>query len=208
MISVELHDTIGQNLALNKMKLGLLGKRLNDPDSLKLVQEIVENTEACIGGIRETINDLSPPILYRFGLVAALKALAERHSQQHGIAFSVEGSEAIDKRMDRESTVLLYRIVRELMFNIIKHSGAAKANIDLAIARNWLTVTVTDNGRGFDTDENDLYAGQPLTMQTEHFGLFTIREAAISLGGECSIQSGGEGTAVTVRIPYPQQRDT
>ena len=203
-IAADLHDTIGQNLALARIRLGLLGKKVDDEETGAMIRELVQDNDESIRVIRETINELSPPALYRLGLSAAIEALAERYARRHGIAFRFRSATAFEPDCDRELKIILFRIVRELMFNVIKHSRAKAALISLTYEWNSLTVEVTDDGVGFDMGSADLYTGKSLNVRDDRFGLFTVQEAVSFLGGEMTIRSVvDEGTAIRIRVPIP-----
>ena len=201
-IAADLHDTIGQNLALARIKLGLLGRRVEDEETAAIIRDLIQDNDETIRIVRETINELSPPALYRLGLGAAIEALAERYSRRHGIAFRFRATSGFELECGRELKIILFRIVRELMFNVIKHSQAKAAQITLTHDWNSLSVEVADEGVGFDMGESDLYTGKVLNLKNDRFGLFTVQEAVNFLGGELTIRSvRDEGTRIRIRIP-------
>jgi len=201
-IAADLHDTIGQNLAIARMKLGVLGRRTRDEEALRTIEDLVRDNEESIRVIRETINELSPPVLHRLGLDAALEALAERFTREHGIQFRVKSGSGLRPAYDREFKVIVFRVVRELMFNIVKHSRARTATIALTHDRKGLTIEVSDDGVGFDLIESRVLEGKTLNLQSDGFGLLSAREAVTFLGGEFGIHSEpNAGTRVRMRIP-------
>ena len=201
-IAADLHDTIGQNLAIARMKLGLLGKLEPAEQTRQIVADLVRDNEESMRVIRESINELSPPALHRLGLAAALEALAERFTREHGIQFRVKSIPGSRPGYERELRVIIFRIVRELMFNIVKHAQAKSANITMIHERNRLTVEVSDDGIGFDMDTSPVFDGKALDFQSDRFGLLTVRESVTYLGGEFAIRSEADvGTWVTIRIP-------
>ncbi len=201
-IAADLHDTIGQNLALARIKLGLLGRRVEDDETSAIIRDLIQDNDETIRIVRETINELSPPALYRLGLGAAIEALAERYSRRHGITFRFRATSTFELECSRELKIILFRIIRELMFNVIKHSQAKTAHIILTNDWNALTVEVTDEGVGFDMGESDLYTGKALNLDNDRFGLFTVQEAVNFLGGELTIRSvRNEGTRIRIRVP-------
>jgi signal transduction histidine kinase len=86
---------------------------------------------------------------------------------------------------------MMYRCAQECIANVIRHSGATEAAISLACEEGLLVLTVTDNGRGFDTRQKN-----------SGIGLRAIAENAASLGGTSAIASGPDGTKITVSLPY------
>ena len=201
-IAADLHDTIGQSLAIARMKLGVLGRKMEDGEAGQIIKDLVRDNEESIRVIRETINELSPPALHRLGLDAALEALAERFTREHGIQFRVKSGVRSRPAYERELKVIAFRVVRELMFNIVKHSHARSATITLTHGRKGLTIEVTDDGVGFDMAESRVLEGKALNLQSDRFGLLNVREAVTYLGGEFAVRSEKNvGTRVKVWIP-------
>lgn len=201
-IAADLHDTIGQNLAIAGMKLGVLGRMAGDDEGTRIVEDLVRDNEESIRVIRETINELSPPALHRLGLEAALEALAERFTREHTIQFRVKSVSGFRPKYEREFKVIVFRAVRELMFNIVKHSEAQTATITLTHEKKGLTVEVSDDGIGFDMNESRVLEGKALNPQNDRFGLLSVHEAVTFLGGEFDIRSEKDvGTQIRVQIP-------
>lgn len=201
-IAADLHDTIGQNLAIARMKLGVLGRKMEDDEAATIIQDLVRDNDESIRVIRETINELSPPALHRLGLGAALEALAERFTREHAIQFRVKSGGGARPGYGRELKVIVFRVVRELMFNIVKHSQARSATIALTYKRKGLTIEVSDDGIGFDMSESRFLEGKALNLRSDRFGLLNVREAVTYLGGDFAIRSErNAGTQVRVWIP-------
>ena len=199
-IATELHDQIGQNLALCKLKVAALGNdRGNDGLKVELegVNQLLEN---CIQGARSLIFDLSPPVLYELGFPEAMEWLAERIQEQFSIPveFSSKNS-GFD--LDTDQKVLLFQIVREMLINVGKHSQATQAWVILTAAKSVVTVEVKDNGIGFEVLQPDSQKKQGAA-----FGFFSVRERLNFLGGVMEIKSRpGEGTHIVVSIPSKKQ---
>jgi signal transduction histidine kinase len=189
-------------LAIARMKLGVLGRKMEDDEAGQIIKDLVRDNEESIRVIRETINELSPPALHRLGLDAALEALAERFTREHGIQFRVKSGSRSRPAYERELKVIAFRVVRELMFNIVKHSQARSATITLTHRRKGLTIEVADDGIGFDMAESRVLEGKALNLQSDRFGLLNVREAVTYLGGEFAVRSEKSvGTHVKVWIP-------
>ncbi|WP_371905027.1 sensor histidine kinase [Desulfobacter postgatei] len=137
--------------------------------------------------------EISPPILYELGLKPALEWLLETTCREHGIDTFLEGDLEGD-RLDNSLSILIFRTVRELLHNIIKHANASETTVRLSQGANFFEICVTDNGIGFDPEKQYKNIG---------FGLFSIRERFSSIGGEFSILSkSGEGTRAILKVPY------
>jgi signal transduction histidine kinase len=140
--------------------------------------------------------ELSPPVLYELGFVPAIEWLAEQVQKQQGLTCTVTvGTKAVN--LEGELNILLFKAVRELLMNVVKHAGAATATIAVAAGDDAVAVTVEDDGAGFDVEEvrRRLRTGRG-------FGLFSIRERLSYLKGRLDIRSApGQGTRVRLTIP-------
>jgi signal transduction histidine kinase len=140
--------------------------------------------------------ELSPPILYELGFEPAMEWLAEHMQQQYGLVVSVEDDDH-PKPLDNEARVLLFRAVRELLFNVLKHSQASCARVCMRRAGKHMEVIVEDNGVGFAPDKLGASSGK-----MEGFGLFSIRERLNYFNGSMEIESTpGEVTRVILTLP-------
>jgi signal transduction histidine kinase len=157
------------------------------------VDEIRELLEKTIHCTRTLAFDLSPPVLYDLGLGSALGWLAEQIQQEHGIVIHLEDDNQT-RTMSNEVRVILFRAVRELLMNIVKHAQARKATISIGRAGDNVRIRVEDDGVGFSGLKNDrTLAG------IGGFGLFSIRERLEELGGQTEVESApGQGTRVTL----------
>jgi PAS domain S-box-containing protein len=190
-IATELHDCIGQTLALAKIKLGLLNKLAPSPELKSSAKEILHLIEQTIKETRTLTFELSPPILYELGFEHAIKWLIDQIYEKYGIRTTLidDGSE---KPFDSNIRFFLFQAVRELMINIAKHAQSDSARITLSRIKNRLKICVTDYGTGFSET----------TSQTSGFGLFNIRERMNHINGKFSLSSvPGEGTVVTLEAP-------
>ena len=193
-IAVDVHDHVGQALALAQIKLTSL-RDMVPSGSRPAFAEAVGLLEMSIDDLRTLIFDLSPPVLYDLGLRAALSWLLEDFEKRHGVHIELDDDGA-DKPLDNAATVLIYRAVREFLANILKHAGVATATVTLRRVNGEIVVEVGDKGSGFDAK----VLGAP--SSTGGFGLFSVREQIDRLGGNVQVTSApGEGTHVSVRVP-------
>lgn len=198
-IAINLHDTLGQDLTLTRMKLGSLHKNFFSPDQNKLLNEIKVLTENAINRVRSLTKLLCPPVLESAGLEAALKWLARQIETDYNlqIAFSDDLQE---KTVARELQMELYTSVRELLINIAKHAGTSTACLSVCREADTLAIRVEDDGVGFDVNT---VLNSP---STDGFGLFTIRRRIIYIGGLFQITSKpGSGTEVAINVPLLKQ---
>jgi len=202
-IAMVLHDTIGQTLALSKMKLSTLRGSLAGAGQADRASEAIELIEQAIQDTRSLTTQLSPPVLYELGLEAAIEWLLERAEQQHGLAAEFE-DDSLPKPLDHDIRVVLFQAVCELLANIGKHAKAHAVKVALARTNSSLMVTVEDDGVGFDTTG----IGSQWS-RNGGFGLFTISERFQHLGGSFDLESEpGRGTRVTLAAPLKDGKNT
>jgi len=189
-IAVHLHDDVGQTLTLAHIKLAQLveegGERAGALGEVKqLIQQAIEDT-------RSLTFELASPVLYELGLPDALRSLCDRQPAE-GTRFVFE---CADDRIDppERIAVPLYRIASELVFNVRKHASAERARITLYRRDDRITLTVEDDGRGFDPASIRRPSDEPTGI-----GLFSIEQRVDLLGGRLEIESEpGKGSSVTV----------
>jgi PAS domain S-box-containing protein len=195
-IATILHDHIGQILAMSKIKLGSLIE--SSPSSVDVgnIKEIREYVEQAIDYTRSLTVELSPPVLYAFGLEAALEWLSEQIMEQFGIVCEFE-NDSQPKPVNEEMKVFTFTAVRELLANVGKHADASRAKITVRRMNRNLVIHVADDGVGFNPSKlkSHLYDNQG-------FGLFSIRERIRHLGGQMEVKSiKGRGTRVILEEP-------
>lgn len=195
MLATELHDHIGQILALTQIKLGSLRDKAAGTDLELPLKEVRDLVEQIIKSTRHLTFEISPPILYELGLEAALEWFGEHLQEQHGILVEVQ-KDREPKPLKSETRVLLFKVVRELMLNSVKHGKAENLRVHLGRENHNLTVEVADDGVGFVP----ALPGQE--VKTGGFGLFSIRERLQHLDGRLQVESvPGQGTKVSILIP-------
>ncbi len=195
-ISLDLHDGIGHALVAIKRKIRDLERWERDPAKRESYTEIRTIVDSTIDQTRTMTSRLSPPLLYDLGLTIALKALAEDIFENTDARFRVMGN-VKPLSLPVDIRVTLYQIVRELLFNIYKHSGASRFVVLLFQSETRVRVRVRDNGVGFRAEEL-----KPKRRLSSGRGLFSIRERLTHFGGSLDIESApGKGTSVTVTLP-------
>lgn len=193
-IARELHDDTGQALTSILVRLRLLEKTADDELVRSNMAELRELTSSALDSVRRMAVDLRPSALDDLGLIAALHAYADKYANSWPIrvSFSAEG---LKRRLPGNVELVLYRVVQEALTNVAKHSGAESVEVKLRRRSNTVTVTVTDDGRGFDMREVRRTEGSGL-------GLFGMRERLALVGGTVAIESEpGRGTTITARVP-------
>ncbi|MFC1864597.1 PAS domain S-box protein [Chloroflexota bacterium] len=197
-IARELHDDTAQDLVAISRRLDSL---ISDADHLSpqdatLLEELRQQTDRILDGVRRFSQDLRPSLLDDLGLLPALEWLTSDLSQHFGIVIDIEVVGPV-RRFTPEAELVLFRIAQEALRNVWKHSGASKAWVSLEFGDDKAVLTVKDNGKGFEIPERvgDLAAGGKL-------GLAGMEERAQLIGGRLRLQSKpGKGTTVTAEAP-------
>ena len=202
-ISTELHDHIGHNLAMAKMKLAQLKDAEVEEPVRQRLEEVLRLLKETIEATRSLTFELSSPVLYELGLEAAIHDLCQRLEKQTegGVRFHFE-SDPEPKPLSDDRSVLLFRAVRELALNVIKHAQASNTRVAMARLRDQVRITIDDDGVGFEASE----VADPVASRGR-FGLVSIRERLERTGGRLEIESTpGAGTHAVVYAPLDPQR--
>lgn len=194
-IAEYLHDGLGQIISIASIKLSAIARGELPPAVKKTLEESSELLREAIGETRELVYDLSPPILYELGLIAAIKWKLEQVEKNFGIITLFQSDEnSIGLGVDIK--VLLFRMVCELLNNAIKYSGADLIKVEIQKNLKNITIMVIDDGKGFDLSQ-----GMNLS-DLGGFGLFSINERLDSLQGSMEIDSKiSQGAKITLTIP-------
>ncbi len=202
-IAAEIHDQIGQTLAICRIKLGELRESTSSTGLIKSLDDVRELIDQAIAETRSLIFELSSPLLYVLGLESAISQLSEQIHTQHNIMVDFEDDKQ-PKHLDDNVKILLFRSVRELLLNIVKHSKASNAKVSILKNGENVQINVKDKGVGFDISKIISHIGQ-----TGRFGLFSIRERLDHLGGYLKIKSRpGHGTCVTMMVPLKKDEES
>ncbi|MCK4627688.1 MAG: PAS domain S-box protein [Sedimentisphaerales bacterium] len=194
--ATDLHDNIGQLLAVINIKLGSVRKMVPPGEMAELLNEINRLILKAFHCTQSLTHELYPPILYKLGLEPAVEGLLENLEKEHGIAYRFE-TKGESKQLDNDISSLLYRAVRELLINITKYAKADEVQVSIRKQGEQIKISVEDNGVGFDTSQV-----KPTSKQAKGFGLFSIRERLSYQGGKLDIESViGRGTRVTITAP-------
>lgn len=194
-IAGDLHDDIGQSLALSSLKLSVLKSKV-PPEQAVFIEDIKELLDGSIEAIRSLTIQLNSPILYGIGLEAALTWLCQWFHNQYGlvVVFCHKG-ENTDIHEELRST--LFQCVREIIINVAKHAKTDKTWLSISTHENLMTLEIKDQGRGFNVSEilnqQDMRHG---------FGLFNVRHRIEHLNGVFIIESSiGAGTRILLKVP-------
>jgi len=195
-IAVHLHDEISQNLAYAKMKLQMLNESLDSQAQIDEMAEICGNLTRMMQDVQTLTFELSTPVLTELGLEAAVAHwLTEQIQEKHGIT-TVFTDDGRAKPLEEDIRALLFRSVRELLTNTVKHSQAKQVRVSISRAEDQILIRLEDDGIGFAPDE--VVVGQ----ESGGFGLFSIRERLSQMGGSLEIDSSpGQGCRSILRAP-------
>jgi signal transduction histidine kinase len=193
-LGAELHDSPMQKLALAQMQFAS-AVRHRDRESEGLMATGLELLRDAMGELRSLQFELSPPLLYQEGLGPALRWLASHTTQRFGIdlAYAESGPPPL---LDREITVVLFQCARELVHNLIKHAETSRGRIELTIDDGIVRVAVCDDGRGMTPGGSTVQSAG-----SGGYGLFSVQERLVHLGGDLTIASGASGTRAVLRVP-------
>lgn len=187
----DLHDELGQ--AQTAVLLGL--RSVLNARSIEEARERAESLHTiAVGAVestRQMARGLSPTVLTDFGLPAAVERVCEDISAASG----VEITRTVDTGADRlhpSIEIAAYRIVQEALTNALKHAGATSVNVELRLEDGWLSIVVSDDGRGLSPPE-DSRSG---------LGLSSMRHRVLLLGGEFRL-SPGPASGTTLRAAFP-----
>ncbi len=203
-IAAELHDRIGQALALCRLRLRTVRDTVDSPDAERAVADVRGLIEQTIRDTRSLTFELSPPVLYELGFEPGVEWLAEHLGEEHGLKIRVQ-DDGEPKPLDEDVRTVLFTAVRELLINSAKHAAASEAVVRMSRGGDRIRIEVSDDGVGFDPAQ----AASARAESPGHpFGLFSIRERLGPLGGTLMIDSApGRGTRATVVAPLADAAD-
>ena len=202
-LSRELHDGLGQMLTAIKLQVEGLEVKLTKEGgpnaNLTPLKTLITQT---IQETRSISNNLMPSVLSDFGLLAGLRMLVDSHNRPNGSDDQLQITLQADDwladsthRVDKNVEITLYRVTQEAITNAIRHGRASKIDIQLFEKDQYLHLTISDNGVGFNT--------QRLAKEPQGQGVHNIHERIKLLNGNFKlISTPGKGTKLKVNIPY------
>jgi signal transduction histidine kinase len=196
---VDLHDGIGQQLVGLTLMLDATASR-SPPEVRLLLAEATHTLREVHAITQRVIADLSPPGLYELGLEPALQWLSVYMRGREGLQVQLH-VRVDDSAFDLELRILAFKLIRELLRNVVKHSGEKSAVVKVATTAQQLHIEVVDQGVGF---EWQLSLFEP---RTGGFGLWSVADRVREAAGEMAVDTApGRGCRVTVVFPLAQQR--
>lgn len=190
-ISQEIHDNIGQALSFVKLSINTID--VYDPENTKeKLKESKNHLSKTIQDLRDLAKSLNTDFIAELGLSGAIEQqlLLMQKTGKYQTSLTINGKEYKDQQQD----LVVFRIVQELLNNIVKHAEAQTVNIDMAYEQTSLLITVNDNGKGFNINSKD--------DTQKGLGLANMRTRMSLISGHININSKpGHGTAVTIQVP-------
>lgn len=197
-IARELHDTIAQDLAAQRLQIERLAAKNADPALAEKITTLESQAHRMLVTLRQLLVDLRPSVLDEMGFLPALQWYLERVERDHRIhgTLSIEGEQTT---LRHELTMTLFRIFQECLNNIVNHSGAEQVLVTVTFANAHVELAIEDDGRGFDPAELDM---RRPSQEGRGLGVLGMIERSKLLGGTLKIDSAvGNGTTITVQLP-------
>ena len=195
-IATDIHDGLGQMLSAISYSINTFQNvdSLNKNQRDDLIEKIQDQINTAIRESKNLAHNLIPIVLKDFGLVIAIKNLVERLNEANDTELFFNAYD-FDKRVDPRIEKALYRICQESLNNILKHSDAESANVQLFKQEDIVVLVIDDDGKGFDLKTYD-------NQMNKGIGLISMKERVMSFGGTISIDSQlNDGTEIIVEIP-------
>jgi PAS domain S-box-containing protein len=199
-IARELHDDFSQRLALLGIGLSRLWKKRpeSEEDERTLVRELWNRTQEISSDVHRLSHQLHSSKLEHVGLGPALMGLCEEISEKYGIQVEFTDREA-PLQIPKDVALCLFRVAQEALSNVVKHSQAKQARVELGNANNEIRLRIVDAGLGFDVALSSTDAG---------IGLVGMRERLRLVGGRLSVHSApARGTEILAEVPLSVSAD-
>ncbi len=191
-IAKDLHDGIGQQLSGLKMAWQTFTGDVQEkiPGEEKRLKKLTGILDEAASDVRTISHQMMPRVLSESGLIPAIEDMLEKSLGPTKIKYNFETFQ-VESRFEENIEVSIYRVLQELINNIIKHAGALVVSVQLFTNKGYLILMVEDNGKGFELKSN-----------TEGHGLLNIKSRINAINGEVSYNPSPEsGTVATVRVP-------
>ncbi len=198
-----LQDGPGQLLANAALEIETCLNLMNDQPAAARdgLTALLAELRQGLTNVRDLVAELQPPLLSELGLHASLEKYVESFTKRTGIRVTLRGWDALTERFPATMEMAVFRIVQESLDNVREHARAKHVQISLELTQDQLTVTIVDNGKGFDTT-------QPVSP-ARRLGLVAMRDRAELLGGNLQVFSEpGHGVRVVLTAPIRKSYQT
>ncbi len=197
----ELHDEIGQALTATKINLESLLRETEPAARSKRVADSIALVERLLQTVRNLSLNLRPPMLDDLGLVAALRWLLDQHVRSTGRQVNFR-HDLTDERFATMIETACFRVAQEALTNVTRHSRAHNVHVELQRQTGGLTLSVRDDGKGFDVAE-----ARRRATHGNSLGLVSMEERVTLVGGRLTVTSAtGSGTELLASFPFPARR--
>lgn len=193
-IAQDLHDGVGQLLSAAKMNLSNLDSKIqiDNEEQRTAMQNAISLVDDSVKEVRTVSHNMMPNTLIKLGLASAIREFITKLGNAPTLKVDLE-IVGLDSRLDNQVETVLYRVIQEVINNIIKHAKASQISMQLVRHETELNVMIEDNGVGFDTNKLETYDG---------IGLKGIQTRIELLGGTVHFDSAiGRGTTVIIDVP-------
>ncbi len=192
-IAQDIHDSLGSVLSAAKLKLAEAGELNPELATDEKFLTGISLLDEASGELRNISHNIMPATLSKLGLVPALKNLSEKISTHKGLQVTFSSHE-LNTRLDEQTEISIYRIILELINNIVKHANANRAMVQLVKFPDSINITVEDNGKGFDLTKT--------LHEKKGIGLGNIFSRVEYMKGQINVDAvEGRGTTVIIDIP-------
>ncbi|PWW28462.1 two-component system sensor histidine kinase NreB [Cytobacillus oceanisediminis] len=190
-IALELHEGVGQTLYSLYTGMQFIEAAVNLPDLKGYVGDMAQMLEKTIQEIRLLAVELHPPTLETLGLLPAMKSYLKLFTSTYGITVDLQ-NEGIEVQISERESITLFRICQEALANIARYADTMSAIIVFHWEPGKLSISVKDQGKGFDVD----------SAMKKSTGLAAMIERMCLINGKCKINSNiGEGTSIEITLP-------
>lgn len=191
-IAREIHDDIGGSLAAIRLDLAWLARRATDDDTRSHLQAAQAMVAHALGASQRIMRNLRPAVLDQ-RLIAAIEWLVQTFADRTGIRTSLRHAGDMPE-LPREVEMVAYRTAQEALTNVAKHAGATEVRLELSDLEGFLTLEISDNGKG---------ATPEAMAKANAFGLLGLRERAQTVGGWLDVVNPGAGQGMTLILSVP-----
>ena len=193
-LSRELHDETEQVFSAVKMQLEALRSSLV-PQAMTRLDRLLSLVDQGIASIRQVTSDLRPSLLDDLGLVPALRSLVTDFNDRSGLRATLTAPDTLPP-LPPDADLALFRALQEALSNVTRHSGGSAVDVVLAVRDGRLSITVSDNGKGFPTTRDGR-----VDVGEGRMGLTGMRERMLAVGGTVELRNSAQGAEVTLRLP-------
>lgn len=195
-ISQEIHDNMGQILSVARINMNILEKEMADQPQLKRIQDTNGLLADVIKYIRMLSKGLNSDMLATYGLRESIRFELNRIEQSAMIncTFTTDGE---DFSIDAKKEIVIYRMVQEILNNILKHAAATEIDISMQYTAQNFLLRITDNGKGFSPEE-----ATQRNISESGSGMRNLQKRANLVGADLQIESQpGKGTEIRINLP-------